>query len=205
MKSIILYSLLFITSICYCQDLITLRNGDELKCSVKEVGTEEVKYKKNDSGPLYVLKKSEIFMIKYADGTKDIFKEDVAKDEDQTKSPLEYLSSQSAVAANSNEMYSRGEQDAQLNYKGQHSGVGGTIATTIVISGLVGLVPAIICSSNEPSMINLHIPTSDASNNKDYLTGYKHEAYKIKKKAIWTGWGIGIAINIAILSILVVK
>lgn len=64
----------------YAQDIITLKNGNEIKAVVKEVGTDEVKYKKfdNQNGPDYTLKKAEIFMIKYENGTKDLFNEEIA-------------------------------------------------------------------------------------------------------------------------------
>jgi hypothetical protein len=54
-----------------------LKNGDEIKAIVQEVGIDDVKYKKyeNPSGPTYTLLKSDIFMIKYENGEKDIFVE----------------------------------------------------------------------------------------------------------------------------------
>jgi hypothetical protein len=63
------------------QDIITKKNGDEIKAKVTEVGTTEVKYKLfvNANGPTYVLSKSEIFMIKYENGDKDIFQETTSK------------------------------------------------------------------------------------------------------------------------------
>jgi hypothetical protein len=60
------------------QDVITLKNGEEIQALVQEVGLTEVKYKKqgNTDGPAYVLRKAEIFMITYANGTKDVFDAD---------------------------------------------------------------------------------------------------------------------------------
>jgi hypothetical protein len=57
------------------QDIITLKNGEEVKALVQEVGATEIKYKKfeNATGPTYVLQKAEIFMIKYANGERDVF------------------------------------------------------------------------------------------------------------------------------------
>jgi hypothetical protein len=61
----------------FAQDVITLKSGDEIKAKVQEIGTDNVKYKKyeNLDGPVYTLMKSEIFMIKYENGEKDIFKD----------------------------------------------------------------------------------------------------------------------------------
>jgi hypothetical protein len=57
------------------QDIITLKNGDEIKALVQEVGATEVKYKKYDNadGPTYTLQKAGIFMIKYANGERVVF------------------------------------------------------------------------------------------------------------------------------------
>jgi len=57
------------------QDNIFLKTGDEIQAKILEVGHDEIKYKKFDyqDGPTYTLKKSEIFMVKYKNGSKDIF------------------------------------------------------------------------------------------------------------------------------------
>ena len=59
------------------QDVIILKNGDEIKSLVQEIGTEYVKYKRfdNQTGPTYNVAIVEIFMIKYQNGTKDVFNE----------------------------------------------------------------------------------------------------------------------------------
>ncbi|MBI2279397.1 MAG: DUF308 domain-containing protein [Bacteroidetes bacterium] len=57
-------------------DEIVLRNGDILSVKVEEVGVNEIKYKKctNLSGPTYSVLKDNVFLIKYANGDKDVFK-----------------------------------------------------------------------------------------------------------------------------------
>ena len=60
------------------QDVITLKNGTDINAFVQKVGDIEIEYKRfdNPSGPNYTLKKSEILMIRYENGTKDIFLEE---------------------------------------------------------------------------------------------------------------------------------
>jgi len=67
-------------------DVIILKNGDEVKSIVQEVGTEYVKYKKfdNQTGPVYNMALSEIFMIRYANGSKDVFNK-TEKQQETTK------------------------------------------------------------------------------------------------------------------------
>ena len=73
-------TILILTMFCYAiagmaQDIIILRDGDEIRSIVQEVGLSEVKYKKyeNLTGPVYIVLKKDIFMIKYQNGTKDLF------------------------------------------------------------------------------------------------------------------------------------
>ena len=78
MKRKLLYflatALLSISSI-YAQDIITTRVGDEIQAKIIEVGANEIKYKKwtNQEGPTYTLNKTEIFMINYQNGEKEVF------------------------------------------------------------------------------------------------------------------------------------
>ncbi|GHT34666.1 hypothetical protein FACS189434_11220 [Bacteroidia bacterium] len=74
-KILLLFFCASTVSAAFAQDVITLKSGDEIQALVQEIGTDEVKYKKfdNKTGPTYTLKKSDIFMIKYANGSKDVF------------------------------------------------------------------------------------------------------------------------------------
>jgi len=60
------------------QDIITLKNGTDINAFVQKIGDVEIEYKKfdNPNGPNYTLKKTEILMIRYENGTKDIFSEE---------------------------------------------------------------------------------------------------------------------------------
>ena len=76
--------LMFFVCVCFgltsvlAQDIITLKNGEDVKAYVQEIGDIDVKYKKfdNPNGPNYTLKKAEILIIRYENGTKDIFSEE---------------------------------------------------------------------------------------------------------------------------------
>jgi len=56
-------------------DTIKLKSGEEINAIVSEIGTTEIKYKKcdNKTGPTYSIKKSDILMVTYANGSKDFF------------------------------------------------------------------------------------------------------------------------------------
>ncbi|MDR1526367.1 MAG: hypothetical protein LBS46_01695 [Dysgonamonadaceae bacterium] len=57
------------------QDIILKTDGTEVRAKITDVSDSEVRYKKhgNLSGPAYVLPASEIFMITYENGEKDVF------------------------------------------------------------------------------------------------------------------------------------
>ena len=61
----------------FAQDIIILKNGNDIQAIVQEIDLDVVKYKKfdNPNGPNYTLKKSEVFIIRYANGSKDVFNE----------------------------------------------------------------------------------------------------------------------------------
>jgi len=66
-----------INNMAYSQDLILLKNGEEIKAVVNEVALDVIKYKKfeNPDGPTYSIEKKSVFMITYKNGSKDIFSE----------------------------------------------------------------------------------------------------------------------------------
>jgi len=91
----LLFSVTFYFSLAntFAQDVITLKNGEDIKALVQEIGELDVKYKKfeNPNGPNYTMKKSEIFMIRYANGSKDVFTDSTVTDipTTQTKTPTQ--------------------------------------------------------------------------------------------------------------------
>ena len=78
-KLLLLLTLSAITSIAFSQDNIVLKNGDEINAKISEVGESNIKYKKfnNQDGPIYTKSKDEIFYIKYSNGEKEMFSDNV--------------------------------------------------------------------------------------------------------------------------------
>ena len=75
-KTCLCFFIFFISGVgTYAQDVITLKNGDDIQAIVQEVEIETVKYKKHENryGPTYTILKSDIFMIRYQNGEKDVF------------------------------------------------------------------------------------------------------------------------------------
>ncbi|MCF6169776.1 MAG: hypothetical protein L3J66_02210 [Bacteroidales bacterium] len=75
MKYLLLICTILFSVFASSQDLIILRNGDEIKAKVTEINDNDIRYKResNPTGPTYKLAKSKIFFIRYASGDKDFF------------------------------------------------------------------------------------------------------------------------------------
>ena len=75
----------------FTQDIIYKKNGDKIEANVLEVGVDEVKYKKFnvEEGPIYVLLKSDLFMIEYGDGSRDVFNADNQTSEKEAGTPVQ--------------------------------------------------------------------------------------------------------------------
>ena len=58
----------------FAQDVIVKRDGEEIQCRILEVSSNKVKFKqwKNQDGPTFVEKKSDILMLKYENGQKEV-------------------------------------------------------------------------------------------------------------------------------------
>lgn len=101
----VLFTLLALVSLsAFAQDIIICRNGDEIQSKVLKISKTEVEYKKwtNQDGPAYTIEKAEVFMIKYQNGDKDVFKETPAAQptttEQQTAQAEEQASNEPIMA-----------------------------------------------------------------------------------------------------------
>lgn len=185
MKKKLLSALLTVsTFFSYSQDIITKRNGDEIKARILEVGTQEIKFKKfeNMDGPLFVMTKGEVLFIKYENGTKDVF-EDIKQTILNTTPTLPISWKLQA------------EDDVLKHYRGYRSSQSGTFWTTVLFSPVIGLIPAIATTRKKPSAKKyLQYPNDEYFNNLEYKEAYINKAYKRKKKKVWGMFGLGSAI-----------
>jgi hypothetical protein len=170
------------------QDIITKKSGEEIQSKIIEITTSEVKYKKYDNlgGPIYSILKNEVFFIKYENGTKEVI------------NTLENNNKSNNTAQDLDPCL-LGEQDADLNYRGQNSGATWTGLITVLTSPLIGLIPAVACTLTEPNVSNLGITDFEKIAQPQYKKCYTEKAHKIKKKKVWQGFAIGSAIWIPII------
>jgi hypothetical protein len=77
-STLILFAIMFTMTGAVAQDIITTKTGEDILAKIVEVGHTEIKYKKfdNPEGPQFTILKSDVLMIRYENGTKDIFTEE---------------------------------------------------------------------------------------------------------------------------------
>lgn len=190
-------ALLSVVSTCFSQDTITLRTKEEIQSKVVEITASEVKYKKFDNlnGPLFVIYKSDVLSIRYENGTKDEFNVEAVKEIAPLPNPVP--STAPAPAMSSNDYYMKGQKDATRYYYKYTGAGGGTLAASL-LSPLLGLAPAIACSSTQPKELNMNYPDRELIKNPDYHRGYDLRAKKIKSNKVWTNWGVGFGVNLVL-------
>lgn len=71
--------IILISKNVFSQDTIIFYNGNEVKCYVVEVSIKQVEYRQSENTSIIVAKRSEIFMIKFKDGHKEILKDNLLK------------------------------------------------------------------------------------------------------------------------------
>ncbi len=180
------------------QDIITKLSGEDVKVKVTEITLMDVKFKKFDNldGPVYVVPKSEILIVRYENGTTETFAQE------QTFEP--YFAPPAIPDSNSfkgQNMYLKGTMDAKSYYRNYKAAGTVTLVTSLLYLP-AGLVPAIACSAVRPNEGNLGYPSSELMKNSDYANGYTQEARRIKQTKVWTNFGIGFGVNVALFLVL---
>lgn len=133
---IILISNAFMIS-SFSQDVITLKNGDEIKGKVLEVGSTTIKYSGDSLSPARSLSKADIFSIHYQNGTKDLFNTDKAQTPAQATPPANKKGNESLSAKASSQKKEEYEGNAEYQHLGKKNIVNGAIMTGVGVPVLI--------------------------------------------------------------------
>jgi hypothetical protein len=173
-------------------DTIVFNGGNKTPVKLITINISDIKYKmaKNPDGPTYTISKTEIKKIIFSTGLVQLFGTSYGQDYDIAN----------AGSNKTQNLYDKGKQDALSFYrhKGGSVGVG---CAALGCSPILGLIPAVAVSMSDPKRKNLGMPASAYSSNADYVNGYIHMASKIKRRRVWTGFGIGTVLYVAIVVI----
>ncbi len=95
----------------------------------------------------------------------------------------------------------KGQIDAARHYKRYKGAATGTLLTSL-LSPVIGLIPAIICSATNPKIENLGYPNEELFKQAAYYKAYTKKAKKIKQRKVWSNWGIGLGVNLVVILVL---
>lgn len=170
-KQVLLLGALVCTLAATAQDVIVKKSGAEIKTKVLEITDSHIKYRLFSSlnGPIYNVKKSDVSKIRYEEGRTEEFQGESIGD-----------------------MYSRGANDAARFYFAYREAGNGTLATSIFLTPLIALIPAIAASTTMPSDYRLNCPYPELMNNPEYARGYREKAKSIKSSRVWVNWFAGL-------------
>ena len=205
MKNVITICVLtLIAFAAQAQDTLILKSGQELKVKVLEILSTEIKYKPFDNldGAVYQVDKPLVFMIKFANGKKEVIEVTTAQTATNTQNLANVAPQTANNSPNTENLCDKGTADARVNYKCQNCGAGWASATSVLLSPLAGVIAGSVMASTPPQMSNLNVPNQSLMANAQYAGCYQGEAHKIKKKGVWTGVGIGSATWLLLLLIL---
>jgi hypothetical protein len=182
------------------QDTIFFKkNGKEI-ARIQEINPTEIVYRKMSylDGPVFRSLKSDIDSIRFANGMKEVLRNDVAKS-NESITPA----SPQPDARTERESYAMGVSDADQYYRG-HKGIG----TASYISGLFGLygfpVP-LVGSLVRPKNMLRYVPDVTRYNtDAPYFNGFNTRAKSIKSNKAWSNYGYGAATTTGVFLILVV-
>jgi len=182
MKVLVLQSA--IISCCFlinAQDIMYKVDGSQIEMNVIEISIETIKYKSWNQldGPLRTIAIKDVFMIIYNDGTKEVFKKDNLTKPIIRNNNVSGFDNKIQSMSNDHDLCFNGQIDATRYYSGYREASSGTAAATIIGGPIIGLIPAIACSTTEPQRRNLTIPEVELAKNQFYYSCYLQEAKKI--------------------------
>ncbi len=191
----ILSTTMFLFSLCllHCQDIIVKTSGDEIQAKVTEVNINYIKYYKFgfSDGPVYTIDKNLVFMIKYANGTKDVFQKTTTapQSENNNQAATNYSPAQAAVPSISNvpnkpkNDYDTYMAEAKKKQKAGRQGLGW---------GMGFFLPAAVACFTASAIIS-----ANPNYGYDYVTGQ----YDINESQSTVGWLLAWGITSSVFSV----
>ncbi len=178
----------------YAQDTIKRIDRRTITSKVDSVGLLDIYYRSaiDHYRQHRTISKGVVADIAYENGRKDILFVMNGKGID-TSSPMLHLPD--------SVMYQLGRHDAKRYYSGYKGAYIGTLLATFPGSPAAGLITGIACSATPPNDRKLDCPNVVLADKATYRDGYATKARSIKKGKVWTAFGIGVILNVAVFAI----
>jgi hypothetical protein len=186
--SLIIISFVFVSTKCFCQDIITRVEGKDIAAIVLEVDSTTIRYRKfnvkkeADS----IILRADVVMIDYEDGTKRLFNPDKLKKEVVPPFP------------ENTDFYAMGQEHAVKYYDGYTSATLGIMTTSLLLSPVLGLIPTFATAAKPPKVSSFTFPNAELAKKPAYVDGYTKKATSIKKEKVWKNWTYSLGVSIGI-------
>jgi len=174
----ILCSLLLFATRSHAQDVLLQTNGEELSGKVLTITPDSITYLSGEAGRIDTVRlaASSIFLIRYANGAKEVLH---APTVSPTPTPL-----------SSEEAYSKGRLDAHKYYKAPGAFWGTYAATVTTFYG--GPIVGITVAATRPKVRNFVVPDAQLLQDVNYVAGYQRQAQNKKVGSAAGGFGAGV-------------
>ncbi len=177
LKTILALLFLSISFESKSQDTVFLKSGETLIVEIAEVNEQFIEYhaKLENRTVLSAIHLKDVYKICYANGDVVLveFKEP----------PKTYTDKDIAYY----EQLARG--DARMSYKDYKKSSRTTVASTLILSPVFGIIPTRKMYKKVPEMYNLNFPDSTLIDNKIYTEAYQKESHEIKKEKLKVAYG----------------
>lgn len=164
----------------YGQDVIIKLPGEKVPAKVEEIFLREILYSHPDSlqGPSLRLAKTEVFMIRFANGTREVFQENLPGSQARQEPALTL-----------DRVFQQGHRNARLFYKGNEALWGAGASSQLFPYGLAG---AVVIGA-VPSRVRADgVSNTNLLINPNYVRGYEKEVPRPKVGKAATGAGMEI-------------
>jgi hypothetical protein len=172
------------------QDTILRTDGDEVKARVLSITPTNVAYVPTTDPPstdtLHLLA-TEVFLIRYANGMKEVITSPAAP--------------ALGLGRTTEEMNIQGREDARKYFKASGAFWGTFSATAVsfpVLGGLGGVAAGAAIAASPPKDQNLIVPDKALLNDPSYVRGYEKQAQRKKLGNAAAGFGVGLVGGAAI-------
>lgn len=162
-----------------------------MSARILEITLQEILFQHPDSlqGMTWRIPKSEVFMVQFQDGTKEVFEQNLPA------SPAT-----KAAALTPEELRLLGREDALKYYTGSGA-MWGSAASAFTMFP-IGLVGSVVIGATPPKIENHRISDVNLLQYPDYVQGYKEQAHRRKKGKVLAGVGIGVGIQLTAMMLL---
>ncbi|UOQ53732.1 hypothetical protein [Hymenobacter cellulosivorans] len=169
-------------------DAILRTNGEEIKAKILTVSPDTIHYVHLDPPSTDTLRiaSADVFMLRYANGTREVIQHPVA--------------TSSAMQLSRQEAMQRGAADARKYFRAPGA-FWGTYGATL-LNPMAGLVTGVVVGNVRPLEYNLTAPDPNLLKNPDYVRGYQRQAKNKKLGKAVAGFGAGVGTLVVALAVL---